>query len=172
MRKKSDDKPLAQTLFDRCGSILLHPAFDKMKSYCQHGDFTTYDHVLAVTFFCLKRGQRKKGVDLDVLLPAALLHDYFLYDWHDEHHPEHHATQHAYYASINALREFDIPHDAVRAILTHMYPLPFHRVPKGKEAWVLWHYDKVSAFRETFGGHPFAKEREELEELIQKARQK
>ncbi len=168
---KTTPEEMAATLLQHCKGILCHPDFEKMKAYCQHGDFSTYDHVLSVTFYCLKHGQNKKGVDLDVLLPAALLHDYFLYDWHADVHPKHHATQHAYYASINAIRAFGIKHEAARAIMTHMYPLPFKRIPKGKEAWLLWHYDKVSALRETFGAHPFSKERAELEKLVQKARE-
>ncbi len=171
MAKKRDPKELAEILFEHCRGILLSPDFEIMKSFCQHGDFTTYDHVLSVTFFCLRKALKSKKVDLDVLLPATLLHDYFLYDWHAEVHPRHHATQHAYRASINAIREFGISHDTARAILTHMYPLPAGRVPKGKEAWLLWHYDKVSALHETFGGHPFPQERAELEKLVQKARE-
>ncbi len=172
MSEAVENSPLAGILYEHCKDILLNPEYEKMKSFCQHGDFSTYDHALSVTFYCLKAALKKKKVDLDILLPAALLHDYFLYDWHAETHPKHHATQHAFYASINALRAFHLHPRAARAILTHMYPLPLKRVPKGKEAWLLWHYDKVSALRETFGGHPFPKERAELEEILQKERTK
>ena len=54
-----------------------------MKSFIQHGTITTYDHCLnvaAMAFWINRRWHLK--ADERVLVTGAILHDFFLYDWH------------------------------------------------------------------------------------------
>ena len=63
-------------------------------------------------------------VDRDSLVRGALLHDYFLYDWHDRR-PERriHGFTHTGIALHNADRDFEL-NDIERDIIgKHMFPL-------------------------------------------------
>ena len=57
-----------------------------MRGYLQHGDTTTLDHAIAVAYYSLMLDQKwKLNCDKGSLVRCALLHDYFLYDWHQPH---------------------------------------------------------------------------------------
>ena len=52
----------------------------------QHGAVTTFAHSIRVACLAVWMADRLHlwdKVDLQSLVRAALLHDYFLYDWHD-----------------------------------------------------------------------------------------
>ena len=55
-----------------------------MAGYVQHGQTTTLEHVAAVAYLSLAL-VRTLGIRCDerALVRGALLHDYYLYDWHD-----------------------------------------------------------------------------------------
>lgn len=53
------------------------------KNFRQHGRMSVYEHSLAVARMCLRIAKYFPGeVDMRSLVRGALLHDYFLYDWH------------------------------------------------------------------------------------------
>ena len=57
----------------------------KMKEYVQHGDVSTYDHAVLVAFYsCMLACRLRLKYDERALIRGALLHDYYLYDWHRE----------------------------------------------------------------------------------------
>ncbi|MFR7670499.1 MAG: hypothetical protein ACLU0O_07265 [Collinsella sp.] len=60
---------------------------DLTHEFIQHGDVTVYAHVTSVARASLSFAERlgRAGISVDraSLLRGALLHDYFLYDWHD-----------------------------------------------------------------------------------------
>lgn len=60
---------------------------DLTREFIQHGDVTVYAHVTSVAraslSFAEHLGRVGVSVDRASLLRGALLHDYFLYDWHD-----------------------------------------------------------------------------------------
>ena len=79
------------------------------KNFRQHGRMSVYEHSLAVARMCLRIAKYFPGeVDMRSLVRGALLHDYFLYDWHipDESHKWHGVT-HAGDALKNARRDFN-----------------------------------------------------------------
>ncbi|MCI6216072.1 MAG: hypothetical protein MR659_03160 [Mollicutes bacterium] len=56
--------------------------------------------------------------DIKSLVRGALLHDYFLYDWHDKKNRlPHHAYKHPLYALKNAKKDFDISKTEANIIL-------------------------------------------------------
>lgn len=58
----------------------------------QHGAVTTFAHSIRVACLAVWMADRLRlwrRVDLRSLIRAALLHDYFLYDWHDWDNGEH-----------------------------------------------------------------------------------
>ena len=76
----------------------------------QHGDTTVLLHSLAVAYFSLKAVDLLKvRCDQNSLIRGALLHDYFLYDWHtpDRSH-RFHGLHHAATALQNASEDFTL----------------------------------------------------------------
>ena len=82
------------------------------------------------------------------MIKAALLHDYFLYDWHDKDHPKLHGFRHATIAAKNAKRDFGLTKKEYKAIRSHMFPVNL-RLPTSREALILTLADKYCAARES-----------------------
>jgi len=137
---------------DIYNEIVNSSTFQKEKEYKQHGNTTVYDHSLNVmeTSFNIAKKLHLK-VDKEVLMKGSLLHDYFLYDWHekDKSHRLHGYT-HPLAASINAKRMCNINEDVERIIKTHMWPLTLRKIPLSKEAFIVCLVDKILAIKETF----------------------
>lgn len=67
--------------------IIVHDHMQHIERGCyQHGAVTTFAHSIRVACLAVWMADRLHlwdKVDLHSLVRAALLHDYFLYDWHD-----------------------------------------------------------------------------------------
>lgn len=116
----------------------------KNKEFFQHKNTTVYDHQIKVAYECYKYLKEKNLKDDDLII-AALLHDYFLYDWHDiKKYPRKrlHGFHHPKTAANNALRDFNISKRAYKMIRTHMFPLTLFHIPTSKSAWILSKMDK------------------------------
>ena len=147
---------LAKELFTRGRDILLDPKAQQMKNFTQHGTTTVFEHCVSVAKFSLlmayylERTLRIK-VDRDSLVRAALLHDYFLYDWHDKTVPGHniHGFTHPRTAMLNADRDFGLNEVEKDIISKHMFPLTF-MPPRYRESVLVTLADKWCALCETF----------------------
>lgn len=124
---------------------------DLEKQYLQHGSTSVYSHSLRVAYLsvCLAR-RLQLQVDYDSLVRGALLHDYFLYDWHEKDKSHRlHGLWHAGTALQNARKDFDLTPIEENIIARHMFPL--NPIPPGcKEAWIVCLVDKYSALLEIF----------------------
>lgn len=130
--------------------ILNNTAFISMKDYIQHGGTTCLEHCIDVSYRSY-RSCKRLGLDARGAARAGLLHDLFLYDWHQKSKitgGRFHGFRHPRRALENAQREFELTDLEKEVILKHMWPLTV--VPPGrKEAYVvLWH-DKVCSLQET-----------------------
>ena len=116
----------------------------------QHGDTTVLLHCLAVTYFSLKlAGALRLRCDRKSLFRGAMLHDYFLYDWHDPD-PSHrlHGFHHAEKALRNARADFALTETEEDIIAHHMFPL--NAVPpRSREAVLVCLVDKGCSLYET-----------------------
>lgn len=124
--------------------------FDLEKCYFQHGTTSIYAHSVQVA--CLSIYLAKKlnlQVDVRSLARGALLHDYFLYDWHDSGNGHHlHGFTHPAEALKNAKLDYALNETEENIILRHMFPLtPIP--PMCKEAWLVCAADKYCALCET-----------------------
>lgn len=121
--------------------------------FIQHGTTSVFRHSVAVAYvsFWMAR-QMKISVDKESLIRGALLHDYFLYDWHekDDSH-KWHGFYHAEKALKNAMEDFDLNKVEKDMIRRHMFPLNI-RLPKYKESWILCGADKICSSKETVEG--------------------
>lgn len=132
------------------GDILESPGLRSQRAHMQHGRVSVLQHELAVALMCLKlAGALRLRVDERALVRGALLHDYFLYDWHekDASHQWHGFT-HPKKALRNAARDFEIGPTERDMIAHHMFPL-LPSPPRCRESALLCLADKLCAMRET-----------------------
>ena len=135
------------------GDILKSGGMKKEKRCIQHGHVSVYLHSITVALMCIKLARLLRlKVNTSSLVRGALLHDYFLYDWHIPHEcREKHATRHAAYAKENAERDFGLNDIEKNMIEAHMFPLGT-KFPKYRESLILCAADKLCAAKETAEG--------------------
>ena len=82
---------------------------------------------------------------------GAMLHDFYLYDWHADDHGEHrlHGFTHPEAASRNAGKYFQADDRVRHVIRSHMWPLTPVRMPLSREAWIVCISDKCISLYET-----------------------
>lgn len=132
--------------------ILDSPNFRSTRRHIQHGNMTVNAHCrnvartsLAISTALHIRCNRR------ALIRGALLHDYFLYDWHDPSHTEQHRLHgffHAATALKNASREYRLTLREKDIIKKHMWPLTVVP-PACREAWIVTAADKWCSLLET-----------------------
>lgn len=144
---------LKKTVLHHGKDILFSDSMQSEKKYIQHGVFSVYDHSVTVALFCVWLAKFLHiKTDSRSLVRGALLHDYFLYDWHVPS-SEHglHGFNHAARALKNAKKDFKINKKEENMILSHMFPLNL-TLPKSRESVILCVSDKVCALYETIHG--------------------
>ena len=146
-------KTVDYTLFDEVVREVTGAArYEEMKRYISHSDVTVFAHCIQVAREAYTMAARKKRTkcDLRALVRGALLHDYYLYDWHDPNKGfRWHGFKHHRFALQNATRDYDLTKKEQQIIYTHMFPLTFWCVPRCREAWYVTIADKRVASRET-----------------------
>lgn len=124
--------------------------FLQTKEHIQHGNITVYEHCIAVAYMsCYIATRFHLPVNYSNLIRGALLHDYFLYDWHNPSHGHFHGFTHAKKALENASKDFTLTPLEENIILRHMFPLTIIP-PSYLEGWIVCLADKICATRESF----------------------
>lgn len=127
--------------------------FPLSASFIQHGSQSVYDHSVSVARTCCRLAERfHLRVDYRSMIRGALLHDYFLYDWHEKAKWHRwHGFRHPYTAWKNAKVDFRINRRETNIILRHMFPLtPIP--PTCREGWLVCIADKICAMEEVVQG--------------------
>ena len=140
-------------LYSMIEKYISHNKVQEMKNYIQHGTISTYEHCLSVTrgSFYVNRHYNLKANE-DVLIPAAMLHDFYLYDWHNKDEGSHdlHGYIHAARASRNVEKFFsELGNESHHVIESHMWPLNLTKLPRSREAWIVCLVDKYVSVKET-----------------------
>ncbi len=133
------------------GDILCSKGMELSKHNTQHGSTSVYDHSLAVAQMCLIIVHYLHiKTDISSLIRGALLHDYFLYDWHvaSKSHRLHGFT-HAKKSLQNAEQDFQLTKIERNMIKRHMFPLNICP-PRYRESVILCLADKICAVQEIF----------------------
>ena len=123
------------------------------RSFIQHGTVSVYAHVTSVALAAVHVADMlaRLGIAVDraSLVRGALLHDYFLYDWHDPD-PSHslHGFKHPFFALARSEEDFSLTARERNIIVRHMFPL-VPVPPTCREAWIVCLADKYCATRET-----------------------
>lgn len=120
----------------------------KMKEYRQHADTSCFDHCYMASYYCYILCKKFK-LDYKSCARAAMLHDFYLYDWRvkDISH-KWHAFTHPKKALEKALSIFDLNDREKDIIINHMWPVTI-KLPRTKEAFILTLVDKYCATYET-----------------------
>ena len=143
-------KNYKELLNKHASDILNNKKYQKQKEFMQHGKTSVLEHEMNVTLYALHLADKfKLKIDERSLVRGALLHDYFLYDWHipDKTHRLHGFT-HAKVAMINANQDFTLNKIEKNMISSHMFPMNL-RIPRYKESILLCLSDKIVATKET-----------------------
>lgn len=130
--------------------ILESDNFKASKHNIQHGKQSVMDHSMDVARMSIwiSRKFHIKCEQKD-LVRGALLHDYFLYDWHTK--GEGHGLHGFYHPGIalrNASKEYELSNREKDIIKHHMWPLTIIP-PSCKEAWIVTTADKYCSLIET-----------------------
>lgn len=138
------------------GDILASSNFRRTRRYIQHGDMTVSGHCLDVAEYSLRISESLHiPCSRRELIRGALLHDYFLYDWHDREHRSP-ARLHGFYhpgiALRNASREYPLTEREKEIIRKHMWPLTVVP-PTCREAWIVTCADKYCSLMEVLRFH-------------------
>ena len=142
-----EERQLLRTLIadlDRTGRLAL------ARAAIQHGSTTVFAHCVKVACFSLFLANKLHiPVNTHALLRGALLHDYFLYDWHEKNAGHRfHGFTHPATALKNAQEEGMLTPGEKDSIARHMFPLcPIP--PRCREAWLVCAADKYCALLET-----------------------
>lgn len=151
LKDKSERQAELTELLQRYAAVTLQSGqVQAMRGYIQHGDTSTLDHSIAVAYYSLMLDQRwKLGCDLSSLVRGALLHDYFLYDWHLPHREYGlHGFTHPSTALRNAAQDFNLNPIERNIIARHMFPL-IPVPPRYRESMVVCLADKYCSLNET-----------------------
>lgn len=119
-----------------------------MAGFVQHGSVSTLDHchnVCEVSWWMCRRLHLE--ADPQVLAVGALLHDFYLYDWHGA--GWRHSYRHAERARRIAASHFGVDTRTQDVIRCHMWPFGITHVPRSREAVVVSLADKYVSLHET-----------------------
>lgn len=126
--------------------ILKSENFRSSAGNIQHSNVSVMKHSMKVAYTSMWICEKFKiKCNRKDLVRGALLHDYFLYDWHDDDHrglKNLHGFYHPGVALKNAMAEYELTDRQKNIISSHMWPLTLTRIPKCREAWIVTAADK------------------------------
>ena len=147
-----DKRFLHQIKTVACGSRLAD-----MQSFIQHGSTSCLLHSIAVAYYSDRAASflHITAKHRRELVRGALLHDYFLYDWHtDSPRDGLHGFTHPISALKNAERDFRLSDREKEIIRRHMFPLT-PVPPRHLEGFIVSMVDKICSIRETLSRRPY-----------------
>lgn len=151
-RRKEREKQFRRQIREAGADILASVNFQLTREHIQHGTVTVHAHCINVAKNSLLLADKLKiRVKRRELIRGALLHDYFLYDWHDKDHINPfklHGFFHPGRALKNATRDFELTEREKDIIRKHMWPMTIIP-PMCREAWIVTAADKWVSLLET-----------------------
>lgn len=148
-------KSIFQIILFHGADILNSDGMLSERKYIQHGNVSCYEHSIGVAEKSIEIAQFFSiPIDERSLVRGALLHDYFLYDWHRHEHRLH-GFFHAKRAFMNAKSDFNLNKIEIDIIKRHMFPLNICP-PIYRESWIVCMADKICAFEETVNNRKFS----------------
>lgn len=144
---KAHEKFFCSTLMELYRSTRLA----ETENFIQHGSTTVLRHSIMVAYMSYKLCKilHINIKDKDIIR-GALLHDYFLYDWHEKNKGHRlHGFSHPKTALDNAKRDTVLTETEEEIIIKHMFPLTLYP-PTKRESVIVCMTDKICSLYETF----------------------
>lgn len=149
-------KELHKAIREDAADIISSANFRKSDECIQHGTMSVKNHSMNVAKYSLAISKKLPvRFNRKELVRGALLHDYFLYDWHDKDHVQLHKLHGFYHPGValkNASKEYPLTPREKDIIGKHMWPLTVVP-PMCREAWVVTAADKYCSLLETIRLH-------------------
>lgn len=150
-RTNRDERLLSQSLIRLANDCQLR----RLNSFTQHGTTSCMEHSFAVAYYSLALANRfRVRCNRKSLVIGALLHDYFLYDWHHKKLGYFHGFKHGKSAMVNAQRDLVITSRESDIIKKHMFPLTVVP-PRYREGFLVCLADKYCSLLEVFRKEPY-----------------
>ena len=132
--------------------ILDNEKVQEMKNYRQHYSVNCFFHCLFVSYntylIC-----KEHDFDYVSAARAGMLHDFFLYDWHDDKKKINrkglHAFTHGKCAYQNAIQIFNLNDKEKDIIEKHMWPVTLS-IPGYMETFIITYVDKIVTMNEKY----------------------
>ena len=151
-RQYEERKEFHKLLKEYASDIIASENFRSTRNYIQHGSMPVYRHCKDVADQSIKISKLLRvNCNERELIRGALLHDYFLYDWHDKYRDNYqrlHGFYHPGIALRNAQKEYSLSDREKDIIKKHMWPLTIIP-PACREAWIVTAADKYCSLLET-----------------------
>lgn len=148
----SKHRELHKKLKEHADDIIRSEKFQSTRMCIQHGSIPVYRHCMDVAKQALIISRKLPfKINERELVRGALLHDYFLYDWHDKNRDNFkrfHGFHHAGTALRNASLDYELTDREKDIIKKHMFPLNI-KPPMCREAWIVNIADKYCSTLET-----------------------
>ncbi len=152
-------RSLYREIIRNAPDIMNSPNFHRTKEHIQHGSMTVNRHCVNVAIYSIVISDKLERLGIKCeraqLIRGALLHDYFLYDWHKPDYVKPHKLHGFYHPGIalrNARKEYKLTSREKDIIKKHMWPLTIVP-PMCREAWIVTTADKWCSLLETFHVH-------------------
>lgn len=152
-------RSLQQEIMRDASDIVKSKNFVFTKRHIQHGNMTVNNHCMNVAKYSLAISRKLEKLGIQCckaeLVRGALLHDYFLYDWHEPDYIKPHRLHGFYHPGIalkNAQKEYALTPREADIIKKHMWPLTIVP-PMCREAWIVTAVDKWCSLLETIHVH-------------------
>ncbi len=146
----SDDIVLSSDylLFLECiDDLYKAPIAQSMEKYIHHGNTSCLEHCKRVSYRSFKVSRTLK-LDYRSTARGALLHDFYLYDWHIKgSHVGLHGFRHSKISLENAKKYFILNSIEKDIIEKHMWPLTI-KLPRYRESFIVLIVDKYSSILE------------------------
>lgn len=139
--------------------LLRNSRLPDMQYLRHHGVTSVLDHSIAVAYYSnlTAAALERLGIRFSrgELVRGALMHDYFLYDWHDGT-PDGslHGLTHPLTAWRNAMQDVPLSVREQDIIKKHMFPLTL-TPPKYRESALVCLIDKLCAVYESLNPNPY-----------------
>ncbi|MDD4715136.1 MAG: HD domain-containing protein [Oscillospiraceae bacterium] len=132
-------------------------SMQKMDAYLQHGRTSCLLHSIAVAYYSYWLAEALNvSCNAKSLIAGAMLHDYFLYDWHEPDAPMFHGFRHPGIALRNAKKDVKLNEIECNIIQRHMFPMT-PKPPRYRESVMVCLMDKLCSIVETLVPNPYAR---------------
>ncbi len=131
--------------------IIQNEHYQSMKQFMQHASISTYEHSICVAYYSYYLMKKLRiSCSAKSVIVGALLHDFYLYDWHHKQESHKwHGFHHPKKAKHNATQHYAINETEQHIIEAHMWPLTMRHFPSSKEAIIVNVVDKYVSLMES-----------------------